>query len=170
MQDLKISVAQILGRPGEYRDVAVRARVGGITTAVATVDAPVEAALRLESVVEGVLVSGGVNVPAMLHCARCLATFSSTVDFQLCELFVTRIPSSSEPELYRISGTDIDLEPMLRDAVALALPLAPLCHDGCRGLCARCGRDLNEADCNCTEDDVDPRWAGLSALRAKLES
>lgn len=169
MQDLKLSVAEILGRPGEYRDVVVSERLGGMTTAVATADAPVEAALRVESVVEGVLVSGGVSTPAVLHCARCLASFRSALTFRVCELFVGRSHDSGE-ELYRIKGTEIDLEPMLRDAVALALPLRPLCRDDCRGLCAHCGRDLNESDCDCTEDEIDPRWAELSALRAKLES
>jgi DUF177 domain-containing protein len=59
---------------------------------------------------------------------------------------------------------------MMRDSVGLALPLNPLCRDDCAGLCARCGKDLNEGACECVDDDIDPRWDALAALRERLES
>jgi uncharacterized protein len=57
---------------------------------------------------------------------------------------------------------------MLRDAVTLALPLRPLCREDCKGLCARCGNDLNAGPCDCGGDDIDPRWEALAALRERL--
>jgi uncharacterized protein len=88
---------------------------------------------------------------------------------ELCELFVA--PGHEAPpeeEAYKVDGLEIDIEPMLRDAVVLALPLTPVCSEGCKGLCARCGQNLNEGGCACRDDDMDPRWAALSDLRDKL--
>jgi uncharacterized protein len=106
----------------------------------------------------------------VLECARCLKEFDSSVDLDVCELFLA--PDADvdveDKESYRIAGSDLDLEPMLRDAVTLSLPLNPLCKEDCKGMCARCGRDLNLGDCDCTEDNTDPRWAELDALRDRL--
>ena len=162
-----ISVAEILGRPGRYRDVALVQPLDGIRTELARLTgAPISARLRLESVVEGVLVTGPAEAPATLRCARCLVDFDSEVQVGLCELFA--VPGHVEEDSYRVDGTDVDLEPMLRDALVLGLPLNPLCRPECRGLCAGCGRNLNEGECDCTHDDADPRWAQLDEVRARL--
>lgn len=171
MQQLTLSVAEILGRPGEYRDVVVRRPLGGVETALARLTGdPVEARLRVESVMEGVLVTGRVEAATAQDCARCLRSFAGEVGLEVVELYVAPGHEVSEDEdMYRVSGTEIDLEPMLRDALALALPLKPLCRPECRGLCATCGKDLNEGSCDCREETVDPRWEALSELKARLE-
>ena len=170
--DLKASVGEILGRPGEYREIHVSAPFGGVETSLARVEtAPIRLDGRAESVVEGVLVTGALIGDATLTCARCLTTFSGSVDVELVELFATPGHEGGEAEeSYPVTGDEIDLEPMIRDALTLALPLRPLCREDCKGICATCGQDLNAADCNCTQDDTDPRWASLSALREKLEA
>lgn len=172
MQHLKISVADILGRPGHHRNVQVTAPLAGVANALARVDeAPIEAELHLESVVEGVLVTGTARSAASYDCARCLDRFRSAVSLDVCELFVAPGHDQATAEdAYRVQGSEIDLEPMLRDAVALALPLKPVCSDECQGLCPQCGTNLNQGACECRDDDVDPRWAALTALREKLES
>jgi uncharacterized protein len=86
----------------------------------------------------------------------------------VCELYAGP-GHEGEEDSYEVTGTEIDLEPMLRDALVLALPLNPLCSQDCKGYCAGCGQNLNEGECTCTSDDVDPRWAGLEALRTKLD-
>jgi uncharacterized protein len=164
-----VSVADILGRPGEYRDLDVRAGLPGVANALARLrDEPVRARLRAESVVEGVLVTGLVEGAAAYDCARCLTSHGTEVAVEVCELFAAPGAVGIEEDAYRIAGTDMDLKPMLRDAVALALPLRPLCRDDCKGLCARCGRDLNAGPCGCADDDIDPRWEALAALREQL--
>ena len=105
---------------------------------------------------------------ATLKCARCLTEFRGPVALDLCELYTTPGHELPDDEAYRVQGSEIDLEPMLRDALVLALPLNPVCREACRGLCARCGRDLNDGDCDCEESEIDPRWADLAALREKL--
>jgi uncharacterized protein len=171
VHDPTVSVADILGRPGEYRDLDVRATLAGVRNALAQLhDAPVRARLRVESVVEGVLVTGTVSGDARLECARCLSAHEGRVDVDVCDLFVAPGVETAEEDAYRVADTELHLEPMLRDAMVLALPLNPVCRDDCQGLCARCGADLNHGACDCTDDEIDPRWAALTALRDRLSS
>ncbi len=170
MQELRVSVAEILGYPGEYRDIRLDRPISGVRTALARVtEGPLHAELRAESVVEGILVTGTVRAGTTLSCARCLDEFPSQVGLELCELFAgPGHEASVEDEAYRVEGKEVDLEPMLRDALTLALPLHPLCREECPGLCARCGRRLDVGSCGCFQEETDPRWAELDALREKL--
>ena len=104
------------------------------------------------------------------ECSRCLTEFPSEIAVELCELFAgPGHDPQPEEDFYEVTGTDVDLEPMLRDGLVLALPLNPLCSLDCKGYCAGCGQNLNEGACTCAPGDVDPRWAGLEAVRTKLE-
>jgi DUF177 domain-containing protein len=167
---LRISVSEILGRPGEYRDVVIDAPVPDVATALAHVDQkPVNARLRLESVVEGILVTGPVKAPTVLECARCLEAFSAPLQLEVCELFSgPGHAGAGEDDAYPVADEEIDLEPMLRDSLALELPLRPLCRPDCKGYCPQCGADLNAGACDCRDDEIDPRWADLAVLREKL--
>lgn len=170
MEGFKVSVAEILGRPGSYRDVELRRSLPGIRNALGEVAAdPIDARLRIESVVEGVLVGGTTAARAEMRCARCLDPVGADLKLELCELFVAPgHEAPAEEEVYEVHGLEIDVEPMLRDALALALPLNPICREDCKGMCARCGRNLNQGECDCTTDEVDPRWADLDELRERL--
>jgi uncharacterized protein len=172
VQDLRLSVAEILGRPGEYRDIAIRRPLQGVGTALARLDdRGIEGDLRIESVIEGVLVTGRVQGEAVFQCARCLTEIESDLTLRVCELFAgPGHEASDDVDVYQVEGMEIDLEPMVRDAVTLALPLNPLCRKDCKGLCSTCGTDLNQGACDCKEDDFDPRWAALSDLRRRLEN
>jgi uncharacterized protein len=171
VQDLRLSVAEILGRPGEYRDVSLHRRLPGVGMALARLDdGGIRGELRIESVIEGVLVTGRIEGTTVLECARCLTEFNSDVTLRISELFAGPGHEASEDEdVYQVENAEIDLEPMVRDAVTLALPLNPLCREECAGLCATCGTDLNEGACDCKDDAPDPRWAALSDLRERLE-
>jgi uncharacterized protein len=169
IDDFTISVAEILGQPGHRRDFTLELPLAGVGTALAHLEErPLQADLRAESVVEGILITGELQGATVLECARCLKQFGSSVDLDVCELYLAPGHAPEDEDSYRISATEIDLEPMLRDAVTLSLPLNPLCKEDCKGMCAHCGRDLNLGPCDCTEDATDPRWAALDALRDKL--
>jgi uncharacterized protein len=170
VQKFKVSVAELLGRPGEYRDISVQEPLEGVSSTLAQLDErPLRADLRAESVVEGILITGRVEAATTERCARCLKEFSSELSVELCELFVAPGHEASAGEdPYRVRGTEIYLEPMLRDAVTLGLPLRPLCREDCKGLCARCGVDLNHGACGCVDEETDPRWADLDAVRDML--
>lgn len=130
--------------------------------------ADVELNVRLESVSEGVLVSGTVAAPVRGQCSRCLNPVNSQVDLELTELFVypgSTTEATTEPEdIGRIIDQTIDLEQVIVDAVGMALPFAPLCSPECPGLCLHCGVVLATAEPDHHHDQIDPRWAALTTL------
>jgi uncharacterized protein len=158
-----IDVRDLLSQPGASRTVRVSEPVPGLGTELAAVPADhrIHAQLLLESVVEGVLVSGPVSGDMALICARCLKTFQSDFRLEVQELFTPG--AGAEDDEYPVNERSIDVEPMIRDAVVLSMPFAPLCRPDCLGLCERCGGDRNLGECRC-EREVDPRWARLSSL------
>jgi len=130
--------------------------------------AELELDLRFESVLEGVLVTGTAWVPLVGECGRCLDPIASTFEADFQELFVypdTRSGGNAEDDELRLEDDLIDLEPVLRDAVLLALPLSPLCRDDCPGLCPDCGVRLADAGPDHHHDAADPRWAALQGLK-----
>jgi DUF177 domain-containing protein len=124
--------------------------------------------LRLESVSEGVLVSGTIRVMLTGECARCLDPLTSHLEVDIQQLFVypgNEIDEDAEDdEIGQLIDDYVDLEPVLRDAVVLALPLAPMCREDCPGLCPQCGARLADVDPGHGHDEVDPRWAALRAV------
>ena len=127
--------------------------------------------IRLESVVEGVLISGTVRANAVGECVRCLDAvhLSVTVDFQELFAYPERVRAAKdagdddEDRLAELDGDLADLEPVLRDAIVTALPFSPLCRDDCPGLCAECGARLAD-DPDHRHDAIDPRWSALDAI------
>lgn len=140
---------------------------------------PLELDLRLESVVEGVLVTATVRTTVAGECVRCLDPVERPFETDLQELYA--YPGEGHDgqrerggdrdqdqldeleELVLVAGL-LDLEPVVRDAVVLALPLAPLCREDCPGLCPQCGARL-ESDPGHGHEELDPRWAALHRLR-----
>jgi len=106
--------------------------------------AELELDVRLERVTDGVLVTGTVAAPLAGECARCLDLFTSSTKVRFTELF-TYDASGDDADGYLLDGDLLDLEPALRDALVLELPLAPLCAEDCAGLCSECGVRLADA-------------------------
>ncbi|TNM68418.1 DUF177 domain-containing protein [Streptomyces sp. NP160] len=126
--------------------------------------------LLLESVVEGVLVSGTVHGEATGECVRCLDPVQRSVDVRVQELFAYPGKSSAEDEdVLELQGDLLDLEPALRDAVVPSLPFQPVCTVDCPGLCSQCGARLADDPLH-GHDDTDPRWAALRQLAASADS
>ena len=109
-----------------------------------------------------VVVEGTVTAPWAGDCRRCLGPASGRLHVPVRELFET---GSDEEETYRLDDDRIDLEPLVRDAVLLALRQAPVCAEACQGLCPTCGIDRNEGTCQCEPTSRDPRWAALDQLK-----
>lgn len=125
--------------------------------------APVELSVQLEAVTEGVLVTGTVTAPVSGECARCLEPVATSVETSFQELYAYEPAFSEDDEDGLVLDGDLlDLEPVFRDAVVLALPLSPLCTDDCPGLCAECGVRLADAGPGHQHGDaVLPQWEGL---------
>jgi len=123
---------------------------------------PIELNLRLESVGEGVLVTGTAVVQLRGSCTRCLDEIASVEEVDIQELFCYPGKELDDEEASRIENDLIDLEPVLRDAVVLDLPFTPLCRPECAGLCPECGANLNADADHSHAEPIDLRWAGLT--------
>jgi uncharacterized protein len=140
--------------------------------------------VKFEAVTEGVLVTGSATAPLAGECARCLRPLATSVTASFTELYLyadgrrthdkhdrrnsrewfDEDTEQDDEERY-LDGDLLDLEPVLRDAVVLALPMSPLCLQDCPGLCVECGVPLADAGPGHRHDDSpDPRWAALEQL------
>lgn len=140
---LRLVVSDLLRDTGHRRTVEVEARVDWALE-LSRVDpaVPLKARLVLEGTSGGIVARGRVEVVARHTCRRCLIEWTEPREVEILEVLAT------DPEAeYRLHGDEADMEPPLRDAVLLDLPLRPLCRPDCRGLCAVCGGDLNTGAC-----------------------
>jgi uncharacterized protein len=165
---LAVDVRELLSKPGAHKHVLVRAPLDHLATPVASVppDRPVTVDAEIESVVEGLLVSGTVSATAQVSCVRCLRQFDQEQEVEVRELFALT-PGDDEDEGYAVLPDDrLPLDTMARDALVLAFPAFPLHSPDCAGLCPVCGADRNTTDCgHGGTEPIDPRWAGLADLR-----
>ncbi len=165
-------------RPGSQRSVTLTAEAPaelGIEILGVAEGSPVTFDLRLEAVMEGVLVTGTAAADLEGECARCLEPIEDDLTIDVQELFLYDDSRDSDPgvdeetDVRRTEGDLIDLEPVLRDAVVLALPFQPLCQDDCPGLCVECGARLADDPEHRHDEPVDPRWAALQDIAAPDE-
>ena len=163
------NVRDLVRHPGEMRertlDVTVPEHLGEGMVAVRE-GTGLHLEVKLESLHEGVLASGSVLGTAEGECALCLAPVSLPVQVEFAELFGY---PADEPFDHQLDGDLLDLEPVVRDAVVLALPFQPECVDGCEDLELAPGISLVRADAE-QEKPADPRWAALQALSSGEQS
>jgi uncharacterized protein len=131
----------------------------------------VQLELRLESVSEGVYVSGTADVELVGECSRCLDPLADSLQVEIAELYaypdsVTEETTDAD-EIPRLLDETVDVEQAVRDAVVMELPLAPLCAPDCLGLCPECGGRRADLGADHGHETLDPRW---SALRERLPS
>jgi uncharacterized protein len=126
--------------------------------------ADLELEVQLEGVTEGVLVTATVTAPLAGECARCLEPFTSATSVRFQELF-TLEEGAADSDGYVLDGGVLDLEPALRDALVLELPLSPLCADDCLGLCSQCGVRLADAPPDHGHEERGPLWEALKDVR-----
>jgi len=171
--DTVLSVVDLLDQPGASRRVDLTFDPpAGLDLPLTDAVGPLHLRGVLESVVDGVLVRGDLATDLTMQCARCLVPVEVEVDADVAELFADpgRVPPGDEVEPgYTIREGRIDVDTLLRDTLAPAVPLAPLHDAGCRGLCATCGQDLNAAPDHPHDQLSDPRWAALTALRVERD-
>ncbi|WP_046317381.1 DUF177 domain-containing protein [Mycobacterium sp. UM_Kg1] len=171
-----VNVSRLGRRPGALMPV-LEQRVSPTRIGLDLVAIPpgtaVDLDLRVESVSEGVLVSGTVSAATAGECARCLQPLTGAVEVELTELFAypesATDATTDDDEMGRVVDDGVDLEQAIVDAVCLALPLSPLCDPDCPGLCPDCGALLASAEPGHHHDKIDPRWAKLTGILAAQE-
>jgi uncharacterized protein len=167
---LAINITRLGRRPGAMfplqETVASPSRIGLELIGIKP-GAPLDLDLRVESVSEGVLVSGTLGAPITGKCSRCLAPFSEHIEVAMTELFAypdsLTQATTEEDEVGHIIGDIVDLEQPIIDAVGLELPFSPVCRSDCPGLCPKCGVAL-AVEPGHHHDDIDPRWAKLAEM------
>ncbi len=165
-----IDTRELGRRPGTSRtvrrNVATDKTLGveGVITVASGTEVALD--LLLESVVEGVLVTGTAAASTVGECARCLDRLSERIEVEITELFAypdsTTDATTDDDEVGRLINDLVDLEPVVRDAIVLALPNAPLCAPDCAGLCADCGGKWADLGPDHRHETIDPRWAALT--------
>ncbi|MCY7401376.1 MAG: DUF177 domain-containing protein [Nocardioides sp.] len=173
---LVLDTRELGRRPGSQREVELSVPAPaelGIEVLRVPEGSPVELDLRLEAVMEGVLLTGTATAALEGECVRCLEPIEDDILARLQELYVypeqhdraaEHDDRDLDDETSRLDDDQIDLEPLLRDAVVLALPFQPLCREDCPGLCTECGARLADDPDHAHEAPIDPRWASLDQL------
>ena len=177
---LVLDTRELGRRPGSMREMTLTVPAPadlGIEVLGVAEGAPVDLDLRLEAVMEGVLVTGTARTTLTGECARCLEPLTEEIEVGLQELYVYEDHAITDPdqgdeddEVSMLQDDLVDLEPLLRDAVVLALPFQPLCRDDCPGLCTECGARLADDPDHTHEAAIDPRWAALAQLDDQLDT
>lgn len=157
-------VFDLLYKPGEMReftlDIVVPEAFGNAVIGVRE-GAQLTIECRLESLHDGILVTGTAVSSAAGECVRCLDPVAIPVEVEFQELFAY---SEDEAFDYTVHDNQVDLEQIVRDAVVLSLPFQPVCQAECPGLCPECGVRLLDNPGHEHEAPVDPRWAALAGL------
>ena len=159
-----VPIADLLRHPGSKREVTAAGPMGDVAVTASRVPDGTETAFSgvIESLDGGaVRVRGRVVAHWEGECRRCLGPAAGDLDVEVSELY-ERVPESED--IYPLPTDRFDLQPLVRDAIYLELPQAPLCQAECQGLCPECGADRNTADCGHVIDTMDPRWAALREL------
>jgi len=171
LRPLLLNAVELRRQPGASRrlETSVDPTELGCVSPVPDVGVVGEIAIDLTAVsgADDIGVSGSFTMTWAGPCRRCLREVVRAVEVDVSERFVPsghpavddRVDAATE-----IEGDQIDLAPILRDLAVLEIPAAPLCDDACRGWCPECGADLSLADCGCSTETVDPRWAALDGL------
>jgi uncharacterized protein len=159
-----VEVADLLHLPGSRRQEHLEAVLDELSVLGSHVPegGAVELDVRLESVNDGIVLTGTVRAPWTGECRRCLQPVDAWLEAHVLEVF-EEDPVDGETRPLEVDR--IDLEPVARETVLLELPLAPLCRDDCAGLCAECGADRNLTDCGHTLVVGDGRWSALDQLK-----
>jgi uncharacterized protein len=164
-----VDIRDILKARGLSKTVEFRAMPEecGVGDADCAFGEPMDVTAELTSINNGVIrAKGRLRVVYGTFCARCLKPLSCAIeksfDEQFAEAGALGGEGGGEGEVYALGGKEVDMAPLLRDAIMLELPIRHLCQEGCRSLCPVCGKDLNEGGCDCGEE---ARTGKLDALK-----
>lgn len=176
---MQFNVAQLLrASTGTVRDRDIDAAAGEVQMLLegegVAACGPLQGTVTLMRTTDGILVTGTLETALELVCDRCLNTFEVPIEIELEEGFRPTVDIDSGATLPPVKGEEratlidehhiLDLSEVARQMILLAAPMHPICQPDCAGLCPRCGKNLNEGECECETETVDPRWSKLQTL------
>jgi uncharacterized protein len=175
---MKLDLSEIAKTPGSRASHSIKERLPD-DEAVQFVG-PARGELTVTNTGRMLLLTGDVRVEVETECSRCLRPMRMIVEARLTEEFATR-PAGPQGQVTAIEDDepfarvvdedsfDLDLTELLRQNVLVAMPLQPICAQECRGLCPHCGRDLNDGDCGCREQEPESPFSALRDLLNKQD-
>lgn len=164
----------------------------GLTDTDVSIHGTLSVGLDIRAIERTIYVTGVVEGTAVRQCVRCLKDFDDPLAFSLRVAYereakgataakrtdprnrksttpVEVVLEEQNDDLYYFAGDHLELAPMLREQLILASPMHPLCSDDCLGLCARCGKNLNEGPCRCGEEPTGSPFQVLRTMKDKLK-
>jgi len=160
-----LNVRDLVHRPGEMRERTLDVPAPeqyGVGAATVKEGAPLQIDLKLEGLHEGILVSAEIETVATGECVRCLDPVSIPLQVEFQELFAYSLDEAFD---FAVRDDHVDLEPVVRDAVVLALPFQPVCRPDCPGLDPETGERLADHPDRSPREVLDPRWAALEGFQ-----
>ena len=170
---MRIELENLEGSKGDFAHVYQPEELNPVDDRIQLI-APIAVNGKVRLAGNEVFVNGHVETRAQVECDRCLKPVELPVsaDFDLEYITGAEYESSSvaalSDEQLTVSvfdGVAIDVDEIVKEQILLAVPARTLCREDCKGMCPECGIDLNSGQCNCSEEEVDPRWAALKSLK-----
>ena len=166
---LKIDLANIAGTPGTRGRYSISENVAQ-TEDFACIG-PVVGELQVENTGSLLLLRGELRATLKFACVRCLGAFERPITMTIEEEFSTgetepdvATMDRDEPDASAMSDFVLDVSEFVRQQIFVNVPIASICRENCRGICPRCGQNLNEKDCDCAVEPADSPWAKLGDL------
>ncbi len=161
-RQLRLNAVELLRQPGATREFSFEIPGQVVEVEHVALNGPIELALVLEALNDGIAVRGTISTPWHGECRRCLTALTGIDVAEVGELYQKVV---IDPDAYLIEDGQLDLVPVVRETALLQLDDERLCRPECAGLCPQCGIDRNETTCGCDTDVRDDRWAALEGLK-----
>lgn len=135
---------------------------------------PIRAHLKIDKVGTEITIKGDLVAEVKLQCSRCLKDLYKNIDIEI-DVVYHPVEELKDEEMHEIkieeldmdfySGVELDLLNLMNEQIILNLPMKPLCTELCKGICPKCGMDLNTGECGCNIKEIDPRFKILKNIK-----
>jgi uncharacterized protein len=160
---MNINVSEVLAKKTTFKNFSLVLKEGDLFSADSEVslNKPFELEARVTLVGDILHLDGEIEGELLLLCSRCTEEFTYKVNMEIHEEFTNNIDNKDDNIIF-IESDSIDITEIIENNIFLAMPIKKLCSENCKGLCQKCGANLNINTCNCDNEQIDPR---LSALK-----
>lgn len=161
-----LTISQIIGKTGESMEVSFSENVENTMgyPDVVCFSEPVVIKGVLTNTKKGILFEADGNTEAVYLCSRCLERVKVPIQFNINEMFYPSGSVENEKEAETFCDDEMDLTDVIQRSILENLPMKVVCKEECKGLCPKCGKNLNEGDCDCNDTEFDPRLESLRTL------
>jgi len=163
---MKLDVSELLKRETAVKELHIQVSEDHIYDGNETVKLvePINLDGNLDKVGDILTLNSNIKTVLELTCSRCIEKFNYSVDMTVEEKFTNNDKANKDDDVIFIDSDTIDITQIIENNIIVTLPIKRLCKEDCKGLCQKCGTDLNLSNCQCENDDIDPRLAKLKDM------